>query len=326
MELRRDLWLGLIALVVFNLVMAFGTVGLMTRIGPAFERTLHDNVRSIQSAEQMLTVLAQLGGRAATPVESRRFVAAMLRAQSNVTERGEADPLRLIARSQAGALAGDGASRERVIEALQQLVRVNREAMWAVNAHVRRLGAAGAWAAVFLTAIGLTLSLLAGARLSRRILRPIGRLYTTLEAWRAGDHYRRCRAGEAPHELRRIVEGVNLLLDRAAGGAGAGARSVEERDGLVRAALVHLLERSAAGCLLVDPRGEVVAANRQGLTVLNGLVGGELRQLLTELPAGQRAGETLVVEATPVGSKGGEGAGWLCTVRRALDQDVKHAG
>ena len=74
MELRRDLWLGLIALVVFNLVMAFGTVGLMTRIGPAFERTLHDNVRSIQSAEQMLTVLAQLGGRAATPVESQMCI------------------------------------------------------------------------------------------------------------------------------------------------------------------------------------------------------------------------------------------------------------
>jgi hypothetical protein len=323
MELRRDLWLGLAALLAFNLVMAFGTVGLLTRIGPAVDRTLHENVASIQSAEQMLTLLARVGGRPAAPAERQRFVAAMLRAQGNLTEPGEADPLRAIDRDQAAALGGDAASRARVIEALQRLVDVNRGALWSVSARVRRLGTGGAWAAVFLAAMALTLSLLAGSRLSRRILTPLGRLYATLEARRAGDRYRRCGAGEAPHELRRIVEGVNRLLDRSAVPATPGSRSEDATEGVVRAALVHVLERSGAGCLLVDHRGEVLAANRQGLTVLNGLVGAELRQLLTEVPGGKRASETLVVEATAVGSKAGEGAGWLCTVRRAVDQAVR---
>ncbi|MBK8480076.1 MAG: hypothetical protein IPL40_02705 [Proteobacteria bacterium] len=326
MELRRDLWLGLAALVAFNLVMAFGTVGLMTRIGPAFDRALHDNVSSIEAAEQMLTLLAQVGARPASTRERQHFVAAMLRAQGNVTERHEADPLSEIERGQVAALGGDSASRDRVIRALRRLVRVNREALWSVKSKVRRLGTGGAWAAVILAAIGLTLSLLAGARLSRRILMPLGMLYATLEARRAGDRFRRCGLGDAPHELRRIVEGVNRLLDGSGDEAAATGRVAEGTDGVVRAALVQVLERSAAGCLLVDHRGEVLAANRQGLTMLNGLVGSELRQLLSELPSGKRASETLIVEVTAVGSKAGEGAGSLCTVRRAVDQPVRGVG
>ena len=112
MELRRDLWLGLAALLAFNLVMAFGTVGLLTRIGPAVDRTLHENVASIQSAEQMLTLLARVGGGAAPPAGRQRLGAAVPRAPGQLPQPRGGRPPRAGARAQAGGAGGDAASRE----------------------------------------------------------------------------------------------------------------------------------------------------------------------------------------------------------------------
>lgn len=46
-----------------NLLFAFACIGLFTRMGPAIERILQENMHSIQAAEEMLFILAGSNGR-----------------------------------------------------------------------------------------------------------------------------------------------------------------------------------------------------------------------------------------------------------------------
>lgn len=213
MELRRDLLIGIGALAVLNILIAFGAIGLFTRMGPAIGRILEENVYSLKASEEMLAILASLAGKPAEPETRQDYLSALKRMRDNVTEADEAPVIeRISARSQ-GTLEGDGPSLQESIRDLRLLGEINRQAMRRVDQEAQRLGAAGAWVAVFIAVLAFLLSALVVRRIHSRILEPFTDLYQVLEAARSGDPYRRCQSAEAPLEVKRIQQAVNALLD-----------------------------------------------------------------------------------------------------------------
>lgn len=213
MALRRELFVMIGTLVVLNLILAFGTIGLLVRMGPAIDRIFQENVYSMVAGDEMLAELATAGGEPLSPEARKRVREALARAERNVTEAEEAPVLDSLARRLQGAEAGDAAARRGAIEDLGALVRINREAMRRVDVEAQRLGRAGAWAAVYIGLGSFLLSILVVIRLQRRFVRPLVDLHDVLASVRQGNRLRRCLHLDAPHEVIQVTEAVNQLLD-----------------------------------------------------------------------------------------------------------------
>ncbi|HLT30269.1 MAG TPA: hypothetical protein VK013_09495 [Myxococcaceae bacterium] len=213
MELRRELLLTIGALIALNLLLAFGAIGVLVRMNPAIDSIFRENVASIVAAEQLLGALAEAGD-APLPAHAAQGVRdALTAAQHNITEGEEIQALTSLSRVLPGAIDGaPGARREAVREA-RRVIRVNREAMVAVSAEARRLGAAGAWASAFVGFFSFVLSLALVIRMQRRFVQPLAELHGVLESARSGDHHRRCGATDAPREVLQVSAAVNRLLD-----------------------------------------------------------------------------------------------------------------
>ncbi len=213
MELRRELLFTIGGLVLLNLLLAFGSVGLFVRMGPAIDLILQENVYSIVAAEEILSELATAGGSPLDVDAETRIALSMEKARKNITEDEERPVLRELEQLLPGAVSGDSQARVRAIDAIRQLIEINREAMQLVDQEARQLGSAGAWAAVFIGFLSFLLSLIVVLRLQSRFVRPLVDLYEVLEGARAGNRLRRCRLQDAPREVIQVTESVNLLLD-----------------------------------------------------------------------------------------------------------------
>jgi methyl-accepting chemotaxis protein len=213
MELRRELLFTIGALILLNLLLAFGAIGLFVRMGPAIERILQENVYSIVAAEGILAELAE-GGSAPLPPEARARVGrALNNAKRNITEEEERPVLAALDRSLPPAMDGDPDARREIVASVRQLIRINREAMRGVDEEARRLGGAGAWAAVFVGFLSFLLNVLVVVRLQKRLVRPLVDLHEVLEGARQGEQLRRCRLSDAPREVIQVTQSVNRLLD-----------------------------------------------------------------------------------------------------------------
>jgi hypothetical protein len=213
MDLRRELLSTIGTLVVLNLLLAFGAIGLLVRMGPAIELILQENVYSIVATEEVLAELADAGGAALYEQARLRVQMSLDRAQKNVTEAAERPVLAALERALPGAMAGEAGARRQAVQAVRELIHINREAMRAVDEEARRLGSAGAWAAVLVGFVSFLLSLLVVVRLQKRFVRPLVDLYEVLEGAREGNHLRRCRISDAPREVSQVLLSVNTLLD-----------------------------------------------------------------------------------------------------------------
>lgn len=213
MEPRRELLLTIGALVLINLVLAFGAIGLFVRMGPAIERILQENVYSIVAAEEMLAELAQAGSEPLSPEARARVQHALGNAKRNVTEEEERPVVAAIERAMPSAMEGEPEGRRLAVGSVRQLIQINRDAMRNVDREARRLGAAGAWAAVFVGFLSFLLSVFVIVRLQKRFVRPLVELHQVLEGAREGDRLRRCRLTDAPTEVIQVTQAVNRLLD-----------------------------------------------------------------------------------------------------------------
>ncbi len=213
MELRREIRWMIGGLMAVNLLLAFGAIGLLMRMGPAIERILQDNVYSIVAAEELLAELADAGGEPLSPAARERVQQSLAKAKQNVTENEEHSVLDAIELDLPTAMAGDAASRERAVASTLQLIQINRDAMQRVDEEARRLGGAGAWAAVFIGFTSFLLSIAIVARFQARFIRPLVDLFEVLESARQGNRFRRCRHAGAPQEIMQIIQRVNNLLD-----------------------------------------------------------------------------------------------------------------
>lgn len=213
MELRREFLFTIGALVVLNLCLAFGSIGLFVRMGPAIEHILEENVYSIAAAEEILADLAEAGGSPMGPVQSARVHRLLGKAQGNITREEERAALAALECSLPSAIDGDPDARRQAVTSIRQLARTNREAMHQADEEARRLGSAGAWAAVLVGFLSFLLSVFVVVHLHRRFLRPLAELYEVLEKARQGDRLRRCRMTDAPHEVVQVMQATNRLLD-----------------------------------------------------------------------------------------------------------------
>ena len=212
MKLRTELVLYTLLLASLNLLLSFGVIGLFARMGPAIEQILRENVASIDAAQSILAELAQAPGALSEDARGRTS-AALQTIRANITEAEETPIINRLAFTLPNAALGDPAARLLTVEALRELIRINRDAMVAVDLRARRLGSAGAWAAVFIGTLSFALSLLILSLLRRRLVEPLLELHAVLSAARAGDRFRRCRPFDAPLELKQAAHSVNLLLD-----------------------------------------------------------------------------------------------------------------
>jgi len=305
MELRRELVFGIGALILLNLALAFGSVGLLARMGPAIARILDENVTSIMAAEEVLAAVATSAGDPVSATDRQSVAEALDRAQRNVTEEEERPVLLRLTGELDAALEGNRDVRPAVVEDLRELIRINRAAMSRVDAEARRLGTAGAWAVALLGFLSFLLSLLGVSLLNRRILRPLEDLHAVLEAMRRGDLLRRCHPGEAPIEVRQVARGVNRLLDERLLASEPG-----DREALDREALKELMERAPGGAAVVDAHGTIVQANRRMLERLSATGGETVRAAMT---AGGEAPPGLEIV------KLGDEAGRLCLLSASAE-------
>jgi hypothetical protein len=318
MKLRREFLAGVWILLGLNVLLAFGAIGLLTRMSPAIRDILEENVVSIEAAEVMLSVLAVSTDEPVVSAENReRFSQALRRAEGNVTESGEIPVLARIEAESSRAFRGERNSVSALTRALLEFSSINRAAMRKADEEARRLGTAGAWVAVFLAAFSLAVGLLVLTRLERRLVYPLTEIDRVLKAIASGDRYRRCNVAGLPNEIRGLFESLNAMLDRIweAGTEGEGSQSPEERSGdpslLDRAALNHLLEGYGGPAFVVDRDGRIGASNQEGLIVLGQPEGDGLRADLDHVvKGGDPPGSLEAIRLRDVG--------WLCILRRPV--------
>lgn len=305
MQLRQQFRASLAVLVGFQLITAFGAIGLLSRMTPAIADILNENEYTIEAAHEMLLVLVRRAFDPGGPEQEQRFREALTRAKSNITERGESEVLAHLESLSTAALEGNPAALDATVEGIRELVEINREAMRHAESEARRLGTAGAWAAVILAVAAMAASVLVSWRLTGRLLDPLGELFEVTEAARLGDHFRRCHKGGAIAEMSRLLESVNLLLDQS---TARDAVSAASNDGS-RAVALQLLGERPQPAFVVDRQGAIAMSNEAGLAALSGPQAEELRRELGAAPSGEATGGRLQV--TPVG----DSELWLCVVR-----------
>ena len=213
MELRREILLTIGALVLLNLLLAFGAIGLLIRMGPAIEHILQENVYSIVAAEGILAEFAEAGGAPLAAAAQRRVQRSLANAKRNVTEGSERPVIAALEAQLPLAMAGNAQVRAQAIHSVRELIRINRMAMRGVDREAQRLGSAGAWAAVFIGLLSFALSLFIVVRLQSRFVRPLVDLHAVLESAREGNRLRRCGLSDAPREVVQVMHSVNTLLD-----------------------------------------------------------------------------------------------------------------
>jgi len=213
MELRRDLLISVGGVVVLNILLAFTTIGLFSRMSPAVAKIMAENVYSIEVAEHMLTLLALQQGQPFMEPAALQFERELERARGNITEDAERTVIESLVTSRPEIIAGDSGSVDRAVRSLQKLIEINRIAMREQDRVAQRLGIAGAWASVFVAIFSFLLGSSLIRRLDRRVIEPVVELQRTVAAARQGDLFRRCQIHEAPKELRAISGSVNYLLD-----------------------------------------------------------------------------------------------------------------
>ena len=130
-----------------------------------------------------------------------------------MTEAGERPALTAIEANAARALEGDPEARRLAVEAILELARVNHASTERADQRARRLGSAGAWAAVLLGAGGLVAGVLLVRRQLRRVVLPLTELQATVHAFRHGDRHRRTNSSASGAPTRRSMPASSHSTD-----------------------------------------------------------------------------------------------------------------
>lgn len=301
MRLRNEISLAVGLLLSIQLATSVGTTGLLSRMTPALEMILRDNVTSVAASQDMLTAIA-LDGVIADADREALFDEGLVLALDTVTLPEEKPLVALIERQGATTLYSAGPARGEVVDALRRLTEVNIESIAVADHEAQRMGIAGAWAASLLGVLSFGASVLVSRRLTRRIDQPIADIDAALQAARLGDLHRRCYARDVPDDLQRIVDGVNRLLDRPA----PWTESVAPPAPADRVALLLLLDRIGAAAVVVDPKGVIRSSNDAANALFATPRGEAERKALSAVPT-KGAAEGWTIEPLPGRS------GWLCT-------------
>ncbi|HSF16253.1 MAG TPA: hypothetical protein VLK65_11945 [Vicinamibacteria bacterium] len=211
---RRELRFGIAILLAIQILMGFAAIGLLSRMAPVIDQILQENVTSIEAAEEMLAVLAlSRGGTTRSRDLDGQFFGALARARDNVTEEQEPEILDRVDRGYEGLQEGAEESLAATVAAVEELIRINRDATRNTRDSARRLSEAGAWAVVLMALAGFAVGIVVAVRIQKRVVEPLDEIHGVIVSEKAGDPYRRCQYREAPPEVREIMSTLNELLD-----------------------------------------------------------------------------------------------------------------
>lgn len=281
-ELRRDILLPLVVLLAIVVLTSVGAVALQARMAPAIERILAENLYSLEAAETMMVAVCE---DPSNQDAENRFKTSLAQATSNVTEKLERESIEVLQKNGPGSFRGDIESKARTLDALVTLSEINRAAVVREDERAQHLGYAGAWAVVFLGAASFGWALIAIGRARRRLIDPLYEIATVLDAVHGGDTYRRCRRMPAPAEVKKIMGGIDELLDARA--LHAYAQQPSLRATVDRKLLLHFLEKHSGPTWILTSAGAIDAANQAGLALLASDNAEALRHSLAAAVSGQ---------------------------------------
>lgn len=221
MRMIHGILIGAWIVIGFNLLVAFGAIGVFARMAPAITVILDQNDRSIDASERMLAAVALLGtedeGHEALRADFRR---AFDVASTNITEVSEPAIIERIERHSDAAFAGDAAARHDLVQAILDLTAVNRAAMARADRRAEQLGRAGGWSVAIMAGLAFAVSLALLRTLRRQLIAPLAEMHDAVTAFHLGDHQRRCAPLSATRELRAMCNTFNAILDGRSGDHG----------------------------------------------------------------------------------------------------------
>ena len=204
---------GAWAVILLNLLMAFGSIWIFMRMAPAIDVIIARNVVSLEATEEMLAILSLTDEASADDSARQGFLQALKRAKNNITEPEEAQLLMRIEGLQLQTFAGENVARRDLVGALVQLGSANRSAMHKADARAQQLGLGGAWAVVFMASAAFLVSMLFLRGLKKNLLLPLEEIHAAVRAFHSGNTMRRCSYKNAPKAMQPLMLHINELMD-----------------------------------------------------------------------------------------------------------------
>ncbi len=214
MKVTQPVKFGAWFLIAMNLFMAFGSIWIFMRMAPAIEVIIARNAVSLESCENMLAALLQantIGSGDDSPIE--RFRLALAEVEGNITETREPVVIESITADYSAAFDGDELSLARTLSAVQELARINRNAMHRADIQAQQLGSAGAWGIVFMATTSFLIGMIFLRSLQKNLSEPIQEIDAVVTAFRQGQKMRRCTMHNPPRNIRNIFSNINEILD-----------------------------------------------------------------------------------------------------------------
>ncbi|MGI6639713.1 MAG: hypothetical protein ACOX4Z_11935 [Desulfobulbus sp.] len=204
---------GAWAVIILNLLMAFGSIWIFMRMAPAIEVIIARNVVSLEATEKMLAILSMTNEAVADGSARQDFQQALECAKNNITEPEEAQLLTRIEGLQAQVFAGEHAAGQELVNTLVELGRINRSAMRTADMRAQQLGLGGAWAVVFMATAAFLVSMLFVRGLKRNLLLPLEEIYGAVTDFHHGDTMRRCSYKNTSKAMQSLMLRLNELMD-----------------------------------------------------------------------------------------------------------------
>ena len=135
---------------VITIFMAFGSIWIFTRMTPAIETIIIRNGKSQFACEKMLSALAKISSDIELTGLKKIFESSLDEARKNITERQEPEIIGQIESYYGYAFSGDKSAVLHTVAAIENLSRINRNAMVKADMKAKELGNGGAWAIVFM--------------------------------------------------------------------------------------------------------------------------------------------------------------------------------
>lgn len=215
MRLARGFILGAWLIVFINLLMAFGAIGVFTRMTPAIADIISNNERSLQSCEQMLTALALANSDRTRSTELHTsFKQALERALANITEKEETEVLAAIQKHSEDFFAGNANALNQIVPAILLLSQINRNAMTDADTRAQQMGRGGAWGIVFMAIFSLLAGLVFIVNLQNKLLQPLEEIKIVLQANQQGETLRRCSGIALSSDFKDLYGQINRALDK----------------------------------------------------------------------------------------------------------------
>jgi len=220
MKSAQEVRLGVRVIIGLNLIVAWGSIWVFTRMAPAIERIISRNEQSLHSCEEMLVEIASCCCDSQNLISRDSFASALQRARDNITESSEPDAIDSIELNYTAAFNGDTTARKKTVDAIVLLGEINRDAMGKADAAAQRLGNAGAWGVVFMATAMFLAGILLLQSLKRNLVVPLEEISSVFTALRQGDTMRRCSAVNPPSDIAALFRDINLFIDSTADATG----------------------------------------------------------------------------------------------------------